>query len=436
MHRHLTADHFRNADHLGFDDLARRAVGLGDHLRLAHLAAGRVRHFAGADLLRHRAGRVRNLLGDGFARPRAGCVRNLLGNGLAGPGAGRVRHFLGDGLTGPGAGRIGNLFLNCVLFPADARVRNLLYVAFGNAAADSVGLLAVMNFLNHTSAGDGSHFGAGYPTLAAHRTAGLFADGTAAARLVAAAAAAGVPFPGSRIANATLYDRSGNLFRFGNPFARAEWDFLGFADGLARRVADVAIAGLSFRAVAGTGHFAILRLTDRLAHCAADRAIAGLHTGFADRAADIAIAGLNAWFADRATDIAVAGLNARLTDRAANVAVASLVDRLAHRVTFVAIAGLTNGSRASDGHLFRTLLVDGAAAIHSLLFIDCFANRLIAGSAAALCGAVVTARCARRRRTTLVTGGPAIGGFNSCVRCESQHAREDDPGSVSHRSVP
>jgi hypothetical protein len=204
LNRHLSANRAWDTDHFRFNNLLRDAVGLGDHLGFANLAAGRVRNTSRAGLLGHRAGRVRNLLCHRFAGPRAGRVRNLLGDRFAGPRAGRIRNLLRNRLTSPRAGRVGNLFRHALLFPTNAGIRNLLRVAFGNSSADRVRLLAVMDFLFHSCAGDRSHFGARNPFAAGDRAHRWFADRAAAAWLVAASAGARIKFAGTRVADAAL----------------------------------------------------------------------------------------------------------------------------------------------------------------------------------------------------------------------------------------
>ncbi len=381
---------------------------LRHHLGFTDLAAGRVRNSAGANFLSHRTGCVRNLLGNRFAGPRAGCVRNLLGNRFAGPRAGRVRNLLGNRFAGPRAGRIRNLLIDRVLFVTNTVIRNLLHAGFRNLAANRVGLLAVTDFLLHAGAGDCSHFRARNPVFAANRSAGLFANRSAAAGLVAATAMAGIPFPRSGVADTLLDNGAGNLLRFRDPVAGAVGHLFGFANGLADGVADVTVAGLGFGPVGCAANVAILGLTNRLAHRAADVAVASIDHGFANGAADVTVAGLEARLANRAADVAVAGLNARLFHRAANIAIAGLIDRLANRVAFVAIVRFVNGPRARNRYLFTALIVDCSAAVDCSLLIDSFANCLIAGPAAAFCGAIVAAGCARGSGTTLVTGRPAI----------------------------
>ena len=291
------------------------------------------------------------------------------------------------------------------------------------------------NFLLHSGASDRSHFGAWAPFLAANRTASLLANRAAATGLVAATAAARIPFPGTGVADAFLNDWTWNLLRFRHPFAGAERNLLGFTNRLANGVTNVAIAGLGFGTISGAANVAILRFADWLADRAADIAVASLEAGLTNRAADIAIAGLEAWFTNRAADIAIAGLDAWLTNRAADVAIAGLVNRLANGVAFIAVAGFVDVTRTGHGDLFRALFVNGAAAVNGSLFINRFTNGFVTGTTATLRGTVVAARRTRRRRTALVTGSPAIRGFDSCVHCECQHTREDDPGCVSHRSV-
>ena len=309
------------------------------------------------------------------------------------------------------------------MFPPGASIRNLLGIAFWNLTADGVRLLAMMNFLLHSCAGDGSHFGAWNPTFAANGTAGLFANRAAATGLVAGTAGARIVFTGAWVADALLNDGTRNLFRFRHPIARAEWNLLRFADGLAGRIANVAVAGLSFRTITGTTNVAVLRFADGFADRAANVAVAGLEAGLADRAAHITIARLITGFANGAANVAIARLDAGLADRATDIAIACLIDRLANSETFVPVARLVDVAGARYRNLFCALFVNRSAAIDSLLFVNGFANRTIAGSAAALCSAIIAARSTSSRGATLVTGRPAIGGFYSCVRCECQHTR-------------
>ena len=371
-----------------------------------------------------------------FADLTAGGVGNLAGPNFLSHGAGGVRNSFGHRFAGPRAGRVGDLFRDRVLFVADAGVRNLLNNGFRNLATDSVRLLTVTNFLLHAGAGDGPHFRSRNPAFAADRSAGLFANGAAATRFVNAAATAGVPFPRPGITDTLLNDRARNRFRFRDPFTGADGNFFGFADRLADRVADIAVASLHFRAIRGAADFSIFRFTDGLADRAADVAVARLEARFTDRAADIFVTGLDAGLADRAADIFIAGLETGFLNRAANVFVAGLVAGFADGVAFVAIARFVNRPSAADGNLFRTGIVNCSATIDGALLVNRFANCLVAGSAASFRGLEISTRVARGGRTTLVTGRPAIRGFDFCVGSECQHARDDDPDCVSHLSVP
>jgi hypothetical protein len=390
----------RNTDDLGFDDLTGNASCLRHHLRFTDLTTRGVRNFAGPNFLGHRAGRVRNLLGNGFTGPRAGRIGDLLRDRFAGPRACRVRNPLRDGLAGPRACRVRNLFGDRLLFITDAGVRNLLHAGFGNLAADRVRLLAVTNFLLHAGAGDGSHFRTRNPSSTSDCAAGLFAGRVATT---------------GRIADTLLNDGTRNLFRFRDPFACADGDFFRFANGLADRVADIAVTGLHFGAIRGAADFAVFRLAHGFANCAADVAIAGLEAWFADRAANVFVASLNAGFPHGAADVFIARLEAGLLHRAADVLVTGLIDGLADRVALVAIAGFANIARAGDRNLFGAGVINGTAAVDRLLVVNGLANRLITGSAASFRRTVIPAGRTRGRCTTLVTGRPAIRGFDFCI---------------------
>ena len=436
LNRDSVTDCARDTDHLGLNDLAWNALGLGDHLGFANLTAGCVRNLAGPDFLSHGAGRVGNLLGDRFAGPRAGRVRNLLGNRFTSPRAGRVRNLLGDRFAGPRAGRVGNLFRDGLLFVTDTGVRNLFHNGFRNLAADGVRLLAMTNFLFHAGAGNRSHFRPRNPSFAADRPAGLFAHSSAATGFVNTAAAASVPFPCSWIAHAFLNDWTRNLFCFCDPFTRAVRNFFGFADGFAHRIADIAVAGLRFGAICRAADFAVFCFADRFADRAADIAVAGLKMGLANGAANVFVTGLEAGLPNRAANVFIAGLETRLPHGAADVFVTSLVDRFVDGVAFVAIAGFLNVPRAGDRNLFRAGVIDRAAAVDRPLLVDGFADGFVPRSAPAFRRAVIATWIACGSRTTLVTGRPAIRGFDFGVRSECQQARDDDPGCVSHLSVP
>lgn len=307
-----------------------------------------------------------------------------------------------------------------MLLVADAGVRNLLDDGFWNLTADSVRLLTMTNFLLHSCASDRACFHPGDPSLAADRSAGLFADRLAAACFVNATVQACVPAPGSRVHDVTLHDRTRNLLRFSHPVACADLNFFRFADRLADGVADVSIAGLSFRAIG----------------CAADITVLGFADGFGDVAADITVAGLINGFADGAADVAVAGLEAGLANRAADIAITGLINGFADGVTFIAVTGFVNVPRAGHGILLGALIVDSAAARDGPLVVDCLTNSLVPCSTTALRCTVVSTRSTCRWSTTFITRRPAVGGFDFDVGCKRQQARNDDPGGVSHQSVP
>ena len=322
------------------------------------------------------------------------------------------------------------------MFVADTGVRNLFHAGLGNLAADGVGLLAVTNFLFHAGACHGSHFSAGNPATAGDCAEGLFAFHVAAALFVDAAAVERIPFPRSGIADRFVQHRTWNLLRFCNPVTSANRNFLRFANRFADCVADVSVAGLDFGPIGCAANFAIFRFADRFADRAADIAIAGLEARLANRAADIFIVCLNAGLADGATDIFVAGLEAGFANRAADVFVAGLIDWLADGVALITVAGFMNVACACDRNLFRAGLVHGAASIHGALFVDGLPDSLVAHSAESPGGAEIPAGIASIASATFVTGRPAVRGFDFGVGSECQYARYDDPGCVSHQSVP
>lgn len=270
------------------------------------------------------------------------------------------------------------------MFVTNTCVRNLFDAGFRNFSADRIGLLAVTNFLDHASAGDGSHFRAGNPASAGDGSAGLFAGDMAAAGFVDAFAVQRVPFPVAGATDTLLHDWTRHLFRFCHPVTSTDGDFFRLTNWLADGVANITIQCLCFGAVGRAADFAIFCFANRLADGATDVAITGLETGLADRAANIFVVSLHARFADRATDVFVAGLEAGLLHCAADVFVAGLIDRLADRVAFVAVARFVNISRASDRNLLGAGFVNRPATIHGSLFVDSFANGLITHSAESL----------------------------------------------------
>lgn len=276
----------------------------------------------------------------------------------------------------------------------------MLHTGDRNSTADRVRLLAVTDFLDHSGAADGSHFGAWNPATAANRAVGLAAAGAGA--VIASGRRAALGADGAR-----------DLFGFGYPVTRADFDLTSFGHWLADRVADVAVAGFGFGFVGGAADFPALGFVNRLADRAADITVAGLIAGLANRAADVAIAGLVARLTDGAADVAVAGLEAGLTDCAADIAITGLVARLADGVALVPIAGFGDVTGAGNRHLLRALLVNGAAAVIGLLFPDGFTNRLVTGTAAALGSAISTARRTGCGGAALRAGCSAVERFDS-----------------------
>ena len=276
----------------------------------------------------------------------------------------------------------------------------MLHAGYWNSSADRVRLLAVTNFLNHTSAADRPHFGSWNPATAADRTIRLAAAGAGA--VVASRRCAGL-----------WANRARDLLGFGDPITRADFDLSGFGHRLADGVTDIAVAGFGFRLVGGAADFAALGFVNRLADRAADVAVAGLIAGLANRAADIAVAGLVARLANRAADIAVACLEARLADGAADITIARLVARLADSVALIAIARFGDVAGAGDRNLLRALFVDSTAAVIGLLFPDGFTNRLVTGTAASLGGAVGTAGRTGCGRAAFRAGCSAVERFDS-----------------------
>ena len=436
LDRNASADRAGDGDHFRFHNLAWHTSRLGHHLGFANLAAGGVRNSSCANFLSHRASGVRNLLGDGLTGPGASRVRNSLGDRLASPGAGRVGNLLRDRFACPRAGRIGDPLGDRVLFVANASIRNLLDNSFGDLSANGVRLLTVTDFLFHACAGDSPGFHAGDPSFAADGAAGLLAYGLTAAGGMNTTGLASIPTPGARITDVSFHDRTGDLLRFGHPVASANLNFFCFTNRFANRVADIAVARLRFGAVSRAANVTIFRFADWFGDIAADVAVAGLVDRFANGAADIAVTGLIAGFANGAANFLITGLEAGLADRAADVAIACLVDGSADRVAFIARARFVNVPGAGHGELFCALIVDCAAARDGPLIVDRFTNRLVSGSAAALRCAVVSTRSTCRWRTAFIARRPAVRGFDIDVRGERQQARNDDPGSVSHQSVP
>jgi hypothetical protein len=253
----------------------------------------------------------------------------------------------------------------------------LLHNRFWNLTADRVGLLAVTNFLFHSSAGDGPHFGARNPSLASNGAAGWF-GGMAATFLW--------------IIEHTLEGRSCHLLRFRNPVTGAERNFFRFGHRLADSIADIAVASLDFRTIGRAADFPVACFTHRLADRAANVTVTRLEAGLPDRAADVFVAGLEAGLTHGAADVFVTRLEAGLPHSAADVFVAGLIHRLIDRVTFVVIARFLNVPSACHRNLLGACFINRPATIDRTLFVDGFTDRLVTGTAKSLCRTVIAAR--------------------------------------------
>ena len=216
----------------------------------------------------------------------------------------------------------------------------------------------------------------------------------AAARLVSAAAGAGVLAPGSGVLHALIHDRAGDAFADGLPFAAADIDVLRLGAGAADGVADVFVARLGYHFASRVALIAPARLRDRFADGVADIAVARLIARLADVVALVAPAGLHAGDADGVGLVAVAGLIAGNAHRAGLIAPARLSHWAADGVALVAVAGLIAGARAADRNLLALLVVDRLVADLFATVPHDFLDRLVASRALLLSLAEIATRSA------------------------------------------
>jgi len=409
--RHFSADHAGDAlGHLVLD-LTRHATGDGSILGFADAFADAVRNLSRSCLLYVTASRVGNLFRVAFLNPMAGRVRNLLRVAFLDPTAGRVRNPSGLALADVAASGVGHFASFCFANHAAAGVR----YAFGNGTRNllthCVGNLAVLHFGDVPRAADLLFDGLGNPdSLAASRAGALNLDRLACAGLVDAAATGSIPFPRSRLANALVDDRTGNVLGDRLPLAAADLNFFAFRDRLTNRVAVVAVAGFLDGLVGRAADVAIMRRVNRLAHGVTLVAVAGFVNRLAHGVADVAVAGFVNRPATFAGDFPVAGFVNRLADLAAHFTIASLVDRLANGVTLVAVARLVDVLPAFHRNLFADCVVDRLGACIFFFLPHGFLHRLIAWGATCLRSAIISRGDASLLRTATVTGCSTIAG--------------------------
>jgi hypothetical protein len=354
------------------------------------------------------------------------------------PGAGGVWNSLGAGFASHAAGDVWNLLGDALLFEPNTGVRNGFGFANWNPSADGVRLLAVTNFAFHAGAGHGLGDALRNPSAAANgRWWELFANLAAATGLVAHAAAAAVPFPGTWIANALFDHLTRNLLGSGDPLAAGFLNLLVFGHWLANGVADVAVVSFAFGAVGDAVDLAILGFVDGLADGAGHVAVAGIEDWLADRVADIAVAGLINGLLHLTANFAVAGLEDWFANLAGYFFIAGLKDWLADGVAFIAVASFVDVAGAGHGSCFGALIVDRAANVVLLVIVDCFANSLVARGGAALGGNVVAAGCTRCGWAALVAGSAAVACVGLAAKCEGQQpCSSNEECLVSHLSIP
>jgi hypothetical protein len=303
-------------------------------------------------------------------------------------------------------------------------VRRLFRHAFLNHATGRVRNLARMAFLHIPRAADLTRFDARAPHLAAadrRRALNLFRP--AATGLVAAAAGAGVPFPGAGVLNAAAHHRAGDRFFHRLPVAGAARNGFRFANRTAGRVAAFLVACLIDRLADRVAAVAVASLVNRLANRVAAFFVAGLVSGTADGVAAVTIARFVDRPADRIAFVTIARRIDGATRLVAAVAIARLIHRLAHGVALVAIAGIVNRFAAGDGHRFAAGVVHRLTARIGLLLPDRFTNGLVAGLTTASRLTIISRRCGARGRARRVARSSAIARLGGSARgCHQEHS--------------
>ena len=426
--RNSAADSPRNADRLRVGDLARHAATHGLVGRVAFLPANRVRNPSGAVLRDIAANRVRNPLaanlfhigagrvghafGDAFHFVRADSVGNPLVTGFISVSADRVRNASRAAFPDPGASRVGHAFGGGAGNPATHRVRNL----------------AVLHFRDVPRAADFLLDGLRAPDAAAGGAAGtLVTFHFARAGLVDAAASTGIPFPRSRLADASLLNRAGDVFRDGFPFSAFHVDPLHFGDRFADGIADVAVAGLSHGAVGRAGHIAVAGFVDRTGNRVGAIAVAGLAMNAANLVADVTVAGAVNRPANFATHRAIACLVDRSANCVADLTVACLANRHADFVRFGAVAGPGDHPGAGHRNLLTHRVVNRLGTGDLSFLPNGFFHHFVGCFAALSSGAIVAGRSASGLRTTIVTDRAAVAGLRRLRRDAHQYQSRKQP---------
>jgi len=374
-----------------------------------HRPRDAVGNFTGAALLNHGAHLIRNSSRVAFFNHLAGGIRNASRAALFDDPAAGVRNSSRAALLDHRASRVRNLPAANLLFRVADGIRNALRHRARNLVAARVGNLAVMDLLHVPRAGDLLLFDARAPDLlAADGRRALHLFGPAAARPVAAAASAGIPFPGSGILHATTHHRPRNAFLDRFPFTGADIDALGLADGAAGRVAHVAVTRFGASAVRRAANVAVAGLIDRPANGVAAFPVARRVDRPRDRVALIAVMRFVNRTAHDAGLFAVTRLVNGAADFATDVAIARLILGPADGVAFVTVTGIVNSFAAGHRDRFANRIVDRLGAGVVFLFPDDLVDCLITSLAGCRGRAVICGGSSARWRAGRVARSSAI----------------------------